>query len=414
MAPQETGSSQVAGDASLVEAQPPGTVVEQALTPVRFPAAFGAEDRDPPREASGLCLSGGGYRAMLFHLGVLWRLNELGRLRGLDRISSVSGGSITSAFLGLRWGALQWSPAGVATNFLDQVVTPLRAMAGETIDADSIAGGALLPFVSISERIERAYRKHLFGDATLQDLPQEGGGAPRFVINATNVQTGTIWRFSRKYMADWRVGRVDAPEVKLAFAVTASSAFPPFLSPAKMRLEKGSVQPTEGADLHREPYTTDVVLSDGGVYDNLGLETVWKRCATVLVSDAGGQMEPEEDPADDWVRHGVRTSSIIDNQVRSLRKRQVVGAFVHGLRLGAYWRIRGRIEDYPAPSTLPCPYEKTVKLALLKTRLAAMKSETKSRLINWGYALADAGYRSFVDTSLPAPAGFPYPDQGVG
>jgi NTE family protein len=351
---------------------------------------------------------------MLFHLGVLWRLNELGYLPRLDRISSVSGGSITSAFLGLRWKALQWNSARVATNFLEQVVSPLRDMAGETIDADSIASGALLPFVSISERVEREYREHLFGDATLQDLPAEGEEVPQFVINATNVQTGAIWRFSRKYMADWRVGRVDAPRVKLAFAVTASSAFPPFLSPAKMRLKEGEVQPTEGADLHREPYTTRIVLSDGGVYDNLGLETVWKRCATVLVSDGGGQMEPEEDPADDWVRHGVRTSSIIDNQVRSLRKRQVVGSFVHGLRRGAYWRIRGRIEEYPAKSMLPCPYEKTAKLARLKTRLAKLEPETKSRLINWGYALADAGVRSFVDKAHPAPTGFPYPEAGVG
>ena len=47
-------------------------------------------------DSVALCLSGGGYRAMLFHLGALWRLNELGYLKKLARISSVSGGSITS------------------------------------------------------------------------------------------------------------------------------------------------------------------------------------------------------------------------------------------------------------------------------------------------------------------------------
>jgi NTE family protein len=54
--------------------------------------------------------------------------------------------------------------------------------------------------------------------------------------------------------------------------------------------------PLDGADLHEEPYTTQLVLSDGGVYDNLGLETVWKRYKTVLVSDAGGRMAAEPDP----------------------------------------------------------------------------------------------------------------------
>ncbi len=43
-------------------------------------------------EGVALCLSGGGYRAMLFHLGAIIRLNELGGLKTLARVSSVSGG----------------------------------------------------------------------------------------------------------------------------------------------------------------------------------------------------------------------------------------------------------------------------------------------------------------------------------
>jgi NTE family protein len=65
----------------------------------------------------GLCLSGGGYRAMLFHLGALWRLNQLGYLAKLDRVSSVSGGSITAAALARRWGELSFDADQVATNF---------------------------------------------------------------------------------------------------------------------------------------------------------------------------------------------------------------------------------------------------------------------------------------------------------
>jgi predicted acylesterase/phospholipase RssA len=65
-----------------------------------------------PTPGMALCLSGGGYRAMLFHLGTIWRLNELGLLKGLKRISSVSGGSITAGVLGLAWkNLINWGYA---------------------------------------------------------------------------------------------------------------------------------------------------------------------------------------------------------------------------------------------------------------------------------------------------------------
>src|SRR5690349_15848149 len=70
------------------------------------------EDRGKPESGIGLCLSGGGYRAMLFHLGALWRLNELGYLKRLTRVSSVSGGSIAAAVLGQRWGKLEFTETG--------------------------------------------------------------------------------------------------------------------------------------------------------------------------------------------------------------------------------------------------------------------------------------------------------------
>jgi len=54
------------------------------------------------RTGSALCLSGGGYRAALFHLGVCRRLNELGLLAKFNAISAVSGGSIFAAHLACR------------------------------------------------------------------------------------------------------------------------------------------------------------------------------------------------------------------------------------------------------------------------------------------------------------------------
>jgi NTE family protein len=377
--------------------------VANPSSPVRD--AAGAEDVRP---GIGLCLSGGGYRAMLFHVGVLWRLNELGYLPRLDRVSSVSGGSITAGVLGARWGRLGFDPAGVAKAFEAQVVAPVRDLAGRTIDARAIIGGALLPG-TIAEAVASAYDKHLFDGATLQSLPDR----PRFVINATNVQSGALWRFSKPYMADYRVGRVEKPTTSLAVAVGASSAFPPVLSPVLLELARGLVQPMDGVDLHEEPYTTEVVLTDGGVYDNLGLETVWKRYRTVLVSDAGGKMQAEAEPEHDWARHALRVLDLIDNQVRSLRKRQVIDAYQRGERLGAYWGVRTDIADYGLPTALPCPLERTTELANTPTRLKRLDPDVQERLINWGYAVCDAAMRRHVDPTLPAPRGFPYPARAV-
>ncbi|MFI5296369.1 MAG: patatin-like phospholipase family protein [Thermodesulfovibrionales bacterium] len=360
-----------------------------------------------PEKGIALCLSGGGFRAMLFHTGSLWRLFDTRLLGQLNRISSVSGGSITAGVLGLAWNKLQLSAPPDRASFEKYVVSPVRALAGETIDASAIVGGLLLPG-TISEKVQVAYRKHLFGDATLQDLPDE----PRFVINATNVQSGALWRFSKPYMRDYRVGEFAKPTVLLAAAVTASSAFPPVLSPFVMEVNPLGFTPKSGSDLQREPYTSRVVLTDGGVYDNLGLETAWKRYDTILVSDAGGKMKPQEEPKEDWARHAFRVLDLIDNQVRSLRKRQLIEAYRNGVRKGAYWGIRTDITNYDLTDALVCPIEHTLELAETPTRLKRMPDELQERLINWGYAVCDAALRKHVDAGLNKPA-FPYLSAGV-
>jgi NTE family protein len=385
----------------------------EAGLPVRV-LDTGSDHDDPrtPEAGIALCLSGGGYRAMLFHLGALWRLNELGYLPRLARISSVSGGSITAGLLGLKWATLGFSAAGVAAHFGDEVVGPIRTLAGKTIDEGAIVGGLLTPG-SIADKVADAYRRHLFGTATLQDLPPD---PPRFVINATNVQSGALFRFSRVSIADYRIGRIFKPTVELAVAVAASSAFPPVLSPVRIEFPASAWTASGQAseDLHREPFTTDVVLSDGGVYDNLGLETAWKRYDTILVSNGGGKMAAEEEPKGDWVRHAIRINDVIDNQVRSLRARQVIGSFDAGERRGTYWGIRTAIADYGLGDALPCPEEHTQALAAMKTRLKRLDSVVQERLINWGYAVCDAAMRTHVEKGAPAPQGFPYPNSGVG
>lgn len=142
----------------------------------------------------------------------------------------------------------------MARGLVAQVVEPIRAFAHHAVDVGSVLKGVFLPG-SINDKVADAYREHLYGDATLQDLPDD---PPRFVINATNVQTGSLWRFSKPYMRDYQVGEVKSPTLPLAVAVAASSAFPPVLSPARLRLDPANFSPPQGEAFHHPPFTRDV------------------------------------------------------------------------------------------------------------------------------------------------------------
>jgi NTE family protein len=350
---------------------------------------------------------------MLFHVGSLWRLNELGILPKLARISSVSGGSITAGVMGLKWRNLAFDANGVSPVFQQEVVKPIRELADRTLDEGAILSGIFTPG-SIADKVTNAYRKHLFGNATLQELPPD---PPRFVINATSVQSGALFRFSRPFAADYRVGQIVNPRIELAVAVAASSAFPPVLSPVRIELDPSLWAPASGQpseDLHREPYLSEAVLTDGGVYDNLGLETTWKRYKTVLVSNGGGKMQAEPDPHGDWARHALRVNDIIDNQVRSLRARQVIGSFEAKEREGAYWGIRTDVRDYDLPDCLSCDFESTTALANTPTRLKRLDGVLQERLINWGYAVCDAAMRKHVLKTAAKAIAFPFANSGIG
>jgi hypothetical protein len=143
-------------------------------SPVR--SAVTPAERSGPSEGIALCLSGGGYRAMLFHAGSLWRLNEAGLLGHVQRISSVSGGSIIAARLGVCWASLGFAGGRAAPDrFQSQVIQPIRDLASRTIDVRSVIVGAILPGVTISDRVAAAYDKYLFAGKTLADLPDPFG-----------------------------------------------------------------------------------------------------------------------------------------------------------------------------------------------------------------------------------------------
>jgi NTE family protein len=92
-------------------------------------------------------------------------------------------------------------------------------------------------------------------------------------------------------------------------------------------------------------------------------------------------MQPEPEPEEDWAQHALRVLDLIDNQVRSLRKRQVVDAFKRGQRQGAYWGIRTNIRDYQLPTALDCPFDRTTELANTPTRLQRMDDDRQERLV---------------------------------
>jgi NTE family protein len=354
-----------------------------------------------PSAGIGICLSGGGYRAMLFHLGAFLRLFELGLLQKASRISSVSGGSITSAKVALEWGKLK-----TRDDFFIHVVEPIRRVAEVTIDIPAIIAGLVLPG-RVADYVAWAYRRLLFDGATLQDLPKR----PEFVINATNVETGTLWRMSRALMADYKVGEIDRPRLSLASAVAASSAFPPVLSPYLFRVKASDFSRKFTKD---EALLRNISLADGGVYDNLGLETVWKAYRNVLVSNAGISVQPDPSPSSGWISQARRAIDIIYGQVGSLRERQLIASFKaregeRGWRRGTYWGIGSDVANYHLPDALPAPVARTTQLARLGTQLRPFGKDFDERLINWGYAICDTAVRRHFGQPNDPPATFPYP-----
>jgi NTE family protein len=345
----------------------------------------------------GLCLSGGGYRAMVYHVGAIIRLHELGLFPKIDRVSSVSGGSIAAGVLGMNWHKI-----GNRDDLWAHFVMPVLKLAGQTIDRSSILRGVLLPG-SVGNYIAARHDEILFDGATLQDLPD----APRFVINATNLETGTLWRFSKPYMRDYKVGKIDSPTVRLADAVAASSAFPPVLSPFVLEVDPGDFS-------IREPGVADgffdeVTLTDGGVYDNFGLEPVWDRYSDVLVSDGGGILEPDPRPSSEWALQSYRVIGIIQQQVRALRSRQLIESFQKGDAKGCLWSIQTPLGAFSAEPIVEVEPATVANLAGTPTRLKRMSPKLMQQLVNLGYLGCDASIRSWY---LPdASAGsLPYPE----
>lgn len=353
--------------------------------------------------AVGLSLSGGGYRATLFHTGAIIRINELGILPKLDRVASVSGGSIAAGLLAKAWTRLDFDPAtGIAGNLRAEVVAPALALTARTFDWRVTLGG-LLPFVSAGNYLSSLYDRHVFRGLKLRDLPSR----PKFIFCATNLQSGGLIRFTRDYIADWRALYCENHQVRLSDAVAASSAFPPVLAPLRLDLSGETVTVPEGArfkdpELRRRP-----VLVDGGVYDNLGLEPVWKRCGVIIASYAG--MNLKSQPGNFVLSHMYPVVNAFLASSIDWRERILIDLYQHrladgrGERIGSYWTADTDIEAFPARDGWRPTVTKLKKAANLPTRLKALTPAMQRTVINAGYAFADRALRSYLVHGAPPP-----------
>jgi len=225
----------------------------------------------------GLALSGGGSRAIAFHLGCLRALNDRDILKRVDVISSVSGGSVIAALY-----AYNDCPFA---EFESRVLHLLRSGIDVKIAREFFHTSAwkkelyqyLTKFpISIKNRLLKkddqlrrisyrtlcfieALRKDVYGDKQLTDRRRNDVNT---VINASELRTGTAFRFGSKESGCWRYGIIDKNEVSLAEAVALSAAYPLYLP---------SLDKNYKFIKHKRCDSNRVVLTDGGVFDNTGV-----------------------------------------------------------------------------------------------------------------------------------------------
>ena len=240
----------------------------------------------------GLALSGGGFRASLYHLGVIRFLRDAGLLSQVTHITSVSGGSVIGAHLALNWkrycdGSDEEfeQAAGELLTFLQLDVRnrivrrfPLASLANFGLRTVRLESRRKLTRAGL---LEHHYEKFLYGDQGLFDLPC----CPRLYILATNLSEGSICAFYHNGMLLQRRGsdgrsrfdQINLPLATVSMAVAASSAFPGFFPPLVLR--SWEVGAREG-DFNRH------ALTDGGIYDNLGLRMFHHLQRSSLPSEA--------------------------------------------------------------------------------------------------------------------------------
>lgn len=354
----------------------------------------------PPKEERagiGVCFSGGGYRASLFHAGAVRRLNEVGLLSRLDTITSVSGGSIMTAQLATYRRALgdDWpEPGKPVPRFDEAFAEPLRRFTGKDIRTGAVLG-RLLPTNWFRTNVDSdaLARSYAAGPAPgrLGDLPEH----PRFVFVATDITNRTQWVFDagrRRMGGDTRTW--PAAEWPLARATAASSCLPGVFTTMKVKLDGTSLE-----------------LTDGGIYDNLGLEPIWRDHAVVLVSDAAPSFAPAPAMAAAIWRN-LRFVVTLLEQATDVRKRWLIANFVLGVLDGAYWGIGSFPSSYGSKAGYP---DRLIEEIISQVRIDLDEFSTAEIAVleNHGYFMADIALsrhlRELLGDEPPAPRP-PHPD----
>jgi NTE family protein len=134
------------------------------------------------------------------------------------------------------------------------------------------------------------------------------------------------------------------------------------------------------------------MLTDGGVYDNLGVEPAWNRFKTMLVSDAGRPFASAPTWRQSLLPRLKRAFDISAEQVGGVRRRWLVDEYVSGRRNGTLWMINTRLEDFPLADARG--YGADARVPEVRTDLNAFTEGEIACLENHGYSLADAAMRS--------------------
>lgn len=302
----------------------------------------------------GVALSGGGYRATIYHLGTLKKLNDLNLLDKVDIISTNSGGSITGAVYGLygndfknferiiRKGVKSSIIKGVLTStiFLRFLLFSIATLfAVFYFIFSSYAWIGLLIFIvyiflflifqfnilPLSVINEEMYNKYFFKGKCLSDFSSD----KTIAINTTNAETGKPFTFSKNKMSD---SSYTYPKDKgspiifkhnkfpIARAVAASTSVPFVFTPIRIN-KKYFNNPN---DYKR----ASPKLIDGGIYDNQGVhKLVWSnssyRCDIILVSDAGNII-PFKNTYRNVISLLIRTSDIFMDRIKNFQMIQLI------------------------------------------------------------------------------------------
>jgi len=273
----------------------------------------------------GLALSGGGIRACIFHLGVLRCLAEQGLLSRVASLSSVSGASLCMALIFAASGNHWPSDAEFLASVLPAVK---RRILSRDIQAAALIRLPFCPqyWFDKAKLLAKMLETKWGIRGNLQDLPDR----PYWEINCTTFETGKSFRIRKDYMGDYRLGYTKCPNLPISDMAAASAGFPVLIGPYKLDMTRYAwSHDTRG----REPFVPTrrrCSLWDGGVYDNLGLEALYKigrgldnEIQFLIVSNASGPLAMVERDSFRLLTNLRRLLGIALDQVAALRTRDI-------------------------------------------------------------------------------------------